>query len=144
MLHWSRCLRLLHQPRTPRSCGGRTRSGQGAGWSHRTWGRFMRGCFSMFFLCIVSHNSIFPLPSIHTKALAEINSDSLTCPALVQLQCWRCREPPRSQTRTRPASPGWSSWSSAWPRDPPRQIHTTCTADGEPEISILQISAEFL
>lgn len=99
--------------------------------------------YERLFLCIVSHNSIFPLPSIHTKALAEINSDSLTCPALVQLQCRSCREPPRSQTRTRPASPGWSSWSSAWPRDPPRQIHTTCTADGEPEISILQISAEF-
>lgn len=53
----------------------------------------------------------------------------LTFPAPFQLQYWRCRAPPHSQTHRHLESPGWSYWSSVWWRDPPQQIYTICTTD---------------
>lgn len=115
MLHWSRCRPLPRQPQTPQSCGAQRRSGREGWWYHRTWDK------------------------VYTLRFKHWGEDywsccgvclSLTFPALSLLQCRHCHAPPRNQTRIHPASPGWSSWSSVWWHDPPQQINTICTADG--------------
>ena len=76
-----------------------------------------------------------PHKILHKIWLAEnkrsIAVVGVTFPGLFQLRCRCCRAPPRSQTHTRPESPGWSSWNSVWWRGPPPRIYTKYTTNGK-------------